>query len=99
MSLEIKVNDEFVPIENAGFADLVELEMALSYAMKNPDSVKVTSTKEIPVNFCNICNQPHAGLYCTNCLTGKRVNISKRPNGFRFVNVIKLTPINTKFCK
>lgn len=89
MSLEIKVNDSFVPFEFAPNSVKIDLEWALMNA--NIADIKVTSTKKESVKgVCNICLLPHTGLYCTNCLTGERVRLSDK----KFVSVMKLTPIN-----
>ena len=102
MSLEIKVNDSFVPFEFAPNSVKLDLEWALI----NNAEIKincVTCHKEIPAGtgnacaehtsykVCKICLLPHAGLYCSNCFTGMRERCGKG-----FAMVIRLTPVNCK---
>lgn len=102
MSLEIKVNDSFVPFE---FAPVSE-KIALEWAIVNNAEIKVncvTCHKEIPAGtgnacaqhtsykVCKICELPHAGRYCSNCFTGYRERCGKG-----FAMVIRLTPNNCK---
>ena len=88
MSLEIKINDSFVPFEFAPKSEIIALE----WAMMNKAEVVVKQTTPIPVNSCKICDIAHTTLYCTNCLTGERVRLSNR----KFAKVIKLTPNTCK---
>lgn len=108
MSLEIFEITEsgagWVSLENAS----MDSKIALEWAILNNAEVKVlchvchveiqkgnACAKHMPaLKVCKVCEYPHEGLYCSNCFTGERVNISKRPNGYRFSNVIKVTPIN-----
>jgi hypothetical protein len=84
MSLEIKVNDSFVPFEFAPKSEIIALE----WAMMNKAEIKVTRTTPAVVRTCKICEFAHEGLYCTNCYTGKRVRLGER----KFATEIKLTP-------
>lgn len=87
-SLEIKVNDSFVPFEFAPNSIKLDIEWAL---MNNaPITVKRLDTPE--VRTCKVCEYAHEGLYCTNCFTGERVRCGER----KFSKVMKLTPITCK---
>lgn len=108
MSLEIfEMTDKgagWVSLENAS----MDSKIALEWAIMNKAEVKIlchvchieiekgnACAKHMPApNVCKVCEYPHDGLYCRNCFDGTRVNISKRPNGYRFVSVLRLTPSN-----
>lgn len=50
--------------------------------------------KHTNLNTCKVCLMPHEGIYCDNCFTGERVNVSA-PNKFnKWSRVMKLTPVN-----
>jgi hypothetical protein len=84
MSLEVKINDSFVPFEFAPQSVKTDIEWAL---MNNaPFTVKRLDAPT--VGTCKVCEYAHEGLYCVNCFTGERVRL----NGFRFAKVMKLTP-------
>jgi hypothetical protein len=86
MSLEIKVNDSFVPFEFAPKSVKIDLEWAL---MNNaPVSVKRLDTPT--VRTCKVCEYAHEGLYCDNCFTGERINVSTVPNKYKFTKVMRL---------
>ena len=89
MSLEIKINDSFVPFEFAPNSVKIDLEWAL---MNNAEMV-VVSTTPVKVNTCKVCEYAHEGLYCTNCFTGERVRLEP---SFKFARVMKVTPISCK---
>jgi hypothetical protein len=88
MSLEIKVNDSFVPFEFAPNSVKIDLE----WALLNKAEVVVTSTAPAVVRTCKVCEYAHEGLYCTNCFTGERVRCGER----KFSKVMKLTPVSCK---
>ena len=107
MSLEIKVNDSFVPFEFAPNSVKLDLEWALI----NNAEIKincVTCHKEIPAGtgnacaehtsykVCKICLLPHAGLYCSNCFTGERVNVSAQGKFNKWAKVIRIHDITKK---
>ena len=109
MSLEIKVNDSFVPFEFVDNSTKLDLEIALvtgaemkvncytcHKSIPNGIGAYCNSCRQVNLKTCKVCEYAHEGLYCSNCFTGKRVNVSKKPNGFRFARVIKLTPITCK---
>jgi hypothetical protein len=88
MTLEIKINDSFVPFEFAPKSAQIDLEWAL---INNAEMV-VTRTTPIPVRTCKVCEYAHEGLYCTNCFTGERVRVGAR----KFAKVIKLHDVTRK---
>jgi hypothetical protein len=87
-TLEVKVNDSFVPLAYAPQSVKIDLEWAL---MNKPEIV-VTRTTPVEVRTCKVCEYAHEGLYCGNCFTGERVNVSTQPNRYKFSRVMKLTP-------
>lgn len=114
MSLEIlEMNANgvgWVSLENAS----IENKIALEWAIMNNAEMQVlchvchieipsgtgnACAKHTTYRTCKVCDMPHDGLYCSNCFTGTRVNVSKKPNGFRFSSVMRLTPVscNQKF--
>jgi hypothetical protein len=90
-TLEIKINDSFVPLEYAPESVKIDLEWALI----NNAPMVVKSTTPAVVRNCKVCEYAHEGLYCTNCFTGERVRVGKT----KFAKVIKLTPVNCKSIK
>lgn len=92
MSLEIKVNDSFVPFEFAPMSAKLDLEWAI---LNNAEMV-VTSTTPAVVRTCKVCEYAHEGLYCSNCFTGERVNVSAPGKFNKWSKVMKVTPITCK---
>ena len=92
MSLEIKINDSFVPFEFAPMSAKLDVE----WALLNNAEIKVTSTKPVEVRTCKVCEYAHEGLYCTNCFTGERVNCSATGKYNKWSKVMKVTPITCK---
>jgi hypothetical protein len=83
-TLEIKINDSFVPLAYAPQSVKTDLE----WALMNNAPVVVTRTTPAVVRTCKVCEYAHEGLYCGNCFTGERVRLGKT----KFAKVIKLTP-------
>ena len=115
MSLEIfEINENgagWVSLENASHSNKIALEWAI---MNNaevkllchvchveiPSGTGTACAKHMPApRVCKVCEYPHEGLYCHNCFTGTRVNVSRKPNGYRFSDVIRLTPVNAPKCR
>jgi hypothetical protein len=92
MSLEIKINDSFVPFEFAPNSVKIDLEWAL---MNNAEMV-VVSTTPVKVNTCKVCEYAHEGLYCENCFTGERVNVSAQGKFNKWAKVIRIHDITKK---
>ena len=90
MSLEIKINDSFVPFEFAPMSEKIALEWALMNV--KPEDIKVTSTSPVNVKTCKICGFGFDAVYCVNCYTGKRVNVSAPGKFNKWSTEIKLTP-------
>lgn len=86
MSLEIKVNDSFVPFEFAPNSVKIDLE----WALLNKAEVVVTSTAPAVVRTCKVCEYAHEGLYCDNCFTGERVNCSAPGKYNKWSKVMRL---------
>jgi hypothetical protein len=104
MSLEIKINDSFVPFEFAPKSAKIDLEWALvnnaemqmnCYKCHKPIPNGIGSycldCKNVNLRSCPICEFGHEGLYCENCFTGEIVNY-KVNNRWKRSRVIKLTP-------
>ena len=92
MSLEIKVNDSFVPFEYAPKSVKIDLEWAL---MNNAEMVVVSTTAPV-VRTCKVCEYAHEGLYCSNCFTGERVNVSAQGKFNKWAKVIRIHDITKK---
>ena len=88
MSLEIKINDSFVPFEFAPNSVKIDLE----WALMNNAPITVKRLDEPTVRVCKVCELAHEGLYCTNCFTGERVNCSATGKYNKWAMEIKLTP-------
>jgi hypothetical protein len=88
MSLEIKINDSFVPFEFAPKSVKIDLE----WALMNKAEMVFTKTTPTKVGICKVCEYAHEGLYCTNCFTGERVRVGAR----KFAKVIKLHDVTRK---
>ena len=97
----------WVSLENATPSELLDLELAIitnaeiklfcvECHIEIPAGIGNKCAKHTTFRTCNICEMPHGGLYCNNCLNGTRVNISKKENGYRFVSVLRLTPVSCK---
>ena len=87
-TLEIKVNDSFVPFEYAPN----DVKLDLEWALINNAEMVVTRTTPIPVRTCKVCEYAHEGLYCSNCFTGTRVRCGKG-----FAKVMKLHDVTKSF--
>ncbi len=105
MSLEIKVNDSFVPFEFAPQSVKIDLEWALAnkaemtlncYKCHTPIPNGVgsycDSCRKVTLKTCPVCEYAHEGLYCSNCFTGERVRLGY----IKFASVMKLTPVSCK---
>jgi hypothetical protein len=102
MTLEIKINDSFVPLEFVPNSAKIELEWALinnaemtlnCYKCHTPITNGIGSycldCKKVNLKTCQICELAHEGLYCTNCFTGERIRVGKT----KFAKVIRLHEI------
>ena len=105
MSLEIKINDSFVPFEFAPNSEKIALEWALLNnaemqmrcykCHKNiPNGIGsyCLDCKKVNLRTCKVCEYAHEGLYCENCFTGERVRLGKT----KFARVMKVTPISCR---
>ena len=68
-----------------------KLDIELAILTNAEISVKRLDVPE--VRTCKVCEYAHEGLYCTNCFTGERVNVSTKPGRYQFAKVIKVTPV------
>jgi len=87
-TLEVKVNDSFVPLEYAPS----DVKISLEWALMNNAPMVVKSTTPAVVRVCKVCEYAHEGLYCTNCFTGERVNCSPAGKFNKWSKVMRITP-------
>lgn len=105
MSLEIKINDSFVPLEFAPVSAKLDLELAIltnaemqmncykcHKAIPNGIGSYCLDCKQVNLRTCKVCEYAHEGLYCDNCFTGERVRVGKT----KFAKVIRLHDITKK---
>lgn len=85
MSLEVKINDSFVPFEFAPQSVKTDIE----WALMNNAEITVKRLDTPTVRTCKVCEYAHEELYCTNCFTGERIRVGAR----KFSKVMKVTPV------
>lgn len=86
---------------NANGAGWVALEnstkkLDIELAILTNAEITVTRLDTPEVRTCKVCEYAHDGLYCLNCFTGERVNVSTQPRRYKFARVMKLTPVTCK---